>query len=60
MSRKTEGILKGIALGMAVGAVAYIMSADSMKKTRKKCKRNATRALNAARDMIDEVGYMIR
>lgn len=60
MSRKAEGILKGIALGMAVGAVAYIMSADSMKKTRKKCKRNAARALCAARDMIDEVGYMIR
>ena len=60
MSRKTEGIIKGIALGMAVGAVAYIMSADSMKKTRKKCKKNAVRVLNSARDMIDEVGYMIR
>lgn len=60
MSRKTEGILKGIALGMAVGAVAYIMTADSMKKTRRRCKKNATRALCAAREMIDEVGYMIR
>ena len=60
MSRKTEGILKGIAVGMAVGAVAYIMTADSMKKTRKRCRKNVTRALNATRDMIDEVGYMIR
>lgn len=60
MSRKTEGILKGIALSMAVGAVAYIMTADSMKRTRKKCRKNATRVLGAARDMIDEVGYMMR
>jgi len=60
MSRNTEGIIKGIMLGMAVGAVAYIMSSDSTKKMRKRCKKGAARAVRTARELVDEVGYMLR
>lgn len=59
MSRKTENLLKGIALGMVVGAVAYVMSSDSMRRTRRVMKRNAVRAVRSAQDFMDDVGYML-
>lgn len=60
MSRNMGNMIKGIALGMTVGAVAYLMSADSMKKTRRSIKRSANKAVRTAREIIDEVGSMMR
>lgn len=59
MSRNMGNMIKGIALGMAVGAVAYIVSSDSMKKTRRTVKKNAAKAVRTARDLMDEVSYML-
>ena len=60
MSRNMGNMIKGIALGMAVGAVAYIVSSDSMKRTRRSVKKNAAKAVRNARNLMDEVEYMLR
>lgn len=60
MSRRTGNMLKGIMLGMAVGAVAYVISSDSMKRTRKSMKRSAMKAVRNARDLIDGVSEIMR
>ena len=60
MSRNMGNMIKGIALGMAVGAVAYIVSSDSMKRTRRSVKKNAAKAVRNARNLMDEVEFMLR
>ena len=59
MSR-TGNLLKGVVLGMAVGAVAYLLSADSMKHTRKMIKRNTNKAVRSARDILEDIAAMVR
>ena len=60
MSRNMGNMIKGIALAMAVGGIAYVVSSDSMKKTRRSMKKNAAKAVRTARDLMDEVSYMLR
>ena len=60
MSRNMGNMIQGIALGMAVGAVAYIVSSDSMKRTRRSVKKNAAKAVRNARNLMDEVEFMLR
>ena len=59
MSR-TGNLLKGVVLGMAVGAVAYLLSADSMKHARKMIKRNTNKAVRSARDILEDIADMVR
>lgn len=53
-------IIKGLAVGMLVGAAVYLMTSDCMKSTRKSMKKTANRALKQARNVLDEVSYMMR
>ena len=53
-------VVKGVMVGVLVGSAVYLMTADCMKSTRKTMKRGANRALRQARNVIDEVSYMIR
>ncbi len=57
---KSTNLLKGLAIGMAVGGMAYLLTSDSMKSTRKTMKKNASRALRKAQDVLDDVGYMLK
>jgi gas vesicle protein len=57
---RTTQIIKGLAVGMLVGAAVYLMTSDCMKTTRKSMKKSATRALKQARNVLDQVSYMIK
>ncbi len=57
---KNANLIKGLAIGMAVGGMAYLLTSDSMKSTRKTMKKSANRVLKKAQDVIDDMSYMIR
>ncbi len=57
---KTSNLIKGLAIGMAVGGMAYLLTSDNMKSTRKTMKKSANRALRKAQDVLDDVSYMIK
>lgn len=57
---KNTNLIKGLAIGMAVGGMAYLLTSDSMKSTRKTMKKSANRVLKKAQDVIDDMSYMIR
>ena len=57
---RSSDIIKGLMVGMLVGAAVYLMTSDCMKSTRKSMKKTANRALKQARNVLDEVSYMMR
>lgn len=57
---KNTNLIKGLAIGMAVGGMAYLLTSDSMKSTRKTMKKSANRVLKKAQDVIDDMSYMIK
>ncbi len=57
---KNTNLIKGLAIGMAVGGMAYLLTSDCMKDTRKSMKKSANRALKKAQDVLDDVSYMMR
>lgn len=62
MNNKTMGTaaVTGIALTMAAGTAAYMMSSGKKGKAQKKAlKKNATKALRTVGSVIDNVSSMI-
>lgn len=57
---KNTNLIKGLAIGMAVGGMAYLLTSDCMKSTRKTMKKSANRVLKKAQDVIDDVSYMLK
>lgn len=50
--------MKGIAIGVTVGAMTYAIS-NSSTKSRKRMKRNSGKAVRAMGDVIDGISMML-
>ena len=53
-----SSITKGIAMGVAVGAVTYTLS-NATKHQKKKMKSSTGKAIRAIGDMVEGISYMI-
>ncbi len=60
MNRTTSTALTGLAVTMAVGTAAYMMSGKNMKSQRKALKKNAGKAIRTVGNFIDNVSYMMK
>ncbi len=59
MTKQMSAVLKGVAVGSAIGAATYMMAGQSKKQGRS-IKKNAGRAMQAVGDMIENVACMMR
>lgn len=52
-------IVKGVTLGVTVGAIAYAMT-NTSSKNRRRMKRTAGRAMKAVGSVIDGISFMMK
>ncbi|MFA5657949.1 MAG: hypothetical protein WC900_01540 [Oscillospiraceae bacterium] len=52
-------IIKGVTLGVTVGAIAYAMS-NTSSKSRRRMKRTAGKAMKAVGSVVDGISFMMR
>ena len=55
---KTTTAVTGVAVAMAAGTAAYMLSTKN--KTGKKMKKNMTKAIRTLGSMLDSVDYLVR
>ena len=58
--RTTGTFLKGIATGMAVGAAVGMVGNPFASRKRQKMRKNATKALHAVSEIIQNAQYMVK
>ena len=56
---KTTTAVTGVAVALAAGTAAYMMSHNAKNSTGKKLKRNASKAIKTLGSVLDSVEYMI-
>lgn len=59
MQKAMSSVVKGVAVGMAVGTATFMVANHSKSKS-KALKKNAGKAMKAVGTIIDNVAYMMR
>lgn len=60
MNKAATTAVTGIAVAMAAGTAAYMMSGNRSQNTGRKIKKNATKVIKTLGNMLDSVEYMMR
>ncbi len=60
MNRTASTAVTGLAVAMAAGTAAYMMSGHHGPNTSRKIKKNATKAIKTIGSMLNSVEYMMR
>lgn len=60
MNRTATTAVTGLAVAMAAGTAAYMMSGHRGPNTGRKIKKNAAKAIKTLGNMLDSVEYMMR
>ena len=60
MIKTATNVMKGAAVGIAVGTAAYMMAGKSMKPQRKKLKKGMDKAMGTLSHLVDNITYMVK
>lgn len=60
MKSKMNSVIKGIAVGTALGTATYMLSSKGKPKKSKSLKKNTGKALKAVGSIVDSVSYMMK
>ena len=59
MNKAATTAMTGVAVAMAAGTAAYMLSGHGKNSTGKKLKRNATKAVKTRGNVLDSVEYLM-
>ena len=59
MNKAATTAMTGVAIAMAAGTAAYMLSGHGKNKKNKKLKRNATKAVKTLGNVLDSVEYLM-
>ncbi len=60
MNKTFNSVLKGVAVGTALGAATYMISNKDKRKKAKSLKKGTGKALKAVGTIVDSVSYMMK
>ena len=60
MTRGIMGMVKGICIGMALGATAGVVGSGVVRSNKKGIKKTAGKALKAVGNIVDNMQYMVK